>query len=312
MSHQPSIPGIPPALSFQLLKKRVSIESVLRGRGLLEGLRRQGSRLVGCCPIHGGDNPHAFVVTPSQGLWNCFTRCGGGDVVELIRLLDGVSHGEVARLLSEAPQARTSLSCGESSSAVRSFRPYDRRLPLDGRAPFLAAKGITPLTASVYEVGAYHGRGLLRGCIGARLHDPDGGPLGYGGRRLDADEVERRGKWVFPRGLPKGRLLYGLHHLRSREEEVVLVECPWGVMRLYQLGVPAVSCLGTSLSRCQVRLLSSFRGVKVLFDGDSGGHDGEVRVVSVLGGLMPVDVLSLPAEHDPDDLPDKALYQLVS
>ncbi len=81
---------IPPHLDFRYLKHHVGIELVLQANGLLGDLKRRGDRLVGRCPLHGGDNHRAFVVTLSKKLWYCFTGCrAGGDVVELARRLRG-------------------------------------------------------------------------------------------------------------------------------------------------------------------------------------------------------------------------------
>ena len=78
----------PPALAFSDLKRSVSIATVLTAEGLATSLKRRGQRLVGPCPVHGGDNPQAFVVDLDRDLWYCFTRCqGGGDVVELAHTL---------------------------------------------------------------------------------------------------------------------------------------------------------------------------------------------------------------------------------
>jgi len=52
-------------------------------------LRRSGDGLRGCCPVHGGDNPESFSVSPDKALFHCF-RCGeGGDVVSLYARLEG-------------------------------------------------------------------------------------------------------------------------------------------------------------------------------------------------------------------------------
>ncbi len=61
----------PPVLAFSLLKRTVSIERVLTAKGLATSLKRRGQRLVGPCPLHGGDNPHAFVVDLARDLWYC-------------------------------------------------------------------------------------------------------------------------------------------------------------------------------------------------------------------------------------------------
>jgi hypothetical protein len=50
----------PPVVTLSHLKRTVSIETVLNAEGLVTSLKRRGQRLVGPCPVHGGDNPHAF------------------------------------------------------------------------------------------------------------------------------------------------------------------------------------------------------------------------------------------------------------
>ncbi len=102
---------IPSRLDFRRLKRCVTIERLLAENGLLETLRMRGDRWIGPCPLHGGDNPRAFVVTPSKNLWYCFTRCrAGGDVVELARRLLDLSYTETAHYLASlaknAPQHR--------------------------------------------------------------------------------------------------------------------------------------------------------------------------------------------------------------
>lgn len=98
---------IPPRLIFSRLKRRVSIETLPAANGWLGSFQKRGDRLTGPCPLHGGDNPHAFVVSRSKNLWYCFTVCrAGGDVVELARRLLGLSYAETAR-------CRTSLADGE-------------------------------------------------------------------------------------------------------------------------------------------------------------------------------------------------------
>jgi len=56
----------PPVLTFSHLKRSVSIETVLNAEGLTTVLKQRGQQLVGPCPVHGGDNPHAFVLNLSS------------------------------------------------------------------------------------------------------------------------------------------------------------------------------------------------------------------------------------------------------
>lgn len=265
-----------------------AIVALLATRGVLPGFRREGARMFGPCPIHGGDNARAFVVDLQGDRWYCFTRCrrGSGPV-------------GLARALNLAPPASLPVTV----EPYRAFVPYRRALRLDPHSAWLASKGIGPGIAVDWEVGEWHGVGMLAGCVAVRLHDRRGEPLGYAGRRRNPDEAARRGKWSFPRALPKAGLLYGLHRVRG--ERVVLTECPWGVLRLAQIGVDAVALLGVALSTEQRALLTPFREVLVLMDGDPAGRAAAITVARALGHRA--QVVDLPDGADPDDLTDAAL-----
>ena len=74
-------------------------------------------------------------------------------------------------------------------------------------------------------------------------------------------------------GLPKRELLYGFHRLPSpRPQGLAVVECPWSVMRLAQLGIPAVALLGIHLSATQLELLRRTSALALMLDGDQAGR----------------------------------------
>lgn len=301
---------IPHHLDFRRLKRSVTIEQVLASKGLLDRLRRRGNHLVGPCPIHRGDNPRAFTAHRERNIWRCFTGCdAGGDVVELTRRLEGGSYQAAAVYL--AGLAGTAPPDGRSripSTPPRPFRPFTSQLPLDPTARFLAHKGIRPEIARRFQVGAFYGGGMLNGCIAVRLFEPKGKPLGYAGRRLDPEVARARGKWKLPPGLPRNTLLYGYHHaLHLLHHGVVLVECPWGVLRLAQLEIPAVALLGTHLSPTQQGLLRDLPRVVLLMDGDDAGRRA---AATIRQGLHNATVYALPDGLDPDDLEDQDLLQL--
>jgi len=302
---------IPSHLDFKRLKQTVTIEQVLADRGLLDLLSKRGARLVGPCPLHGGDNPTAFVVDTHRNIWHCFTGCAsGGDIVEMARrLCDGTFSGAARYLARLAGNEMQHRFTAEPRRSPLPFLPFTRRLPLDPKTAFLAQKGITPQTARRYEVGTYHGLGMLEGCVGVRLFDPEGRPLGYAGRRLDPGDVKTRGKWVFPPRLPKKTLLYGYHQVRHlAHRPLVVVECPWGVLRLAQLAIPAVALLGTSLSQNQCKLLSNWTRIFLLLDGDRAGK----RATESIQGRLPHAIsASLPNGCDPDDLSDDRLRDVL-
>ncbi len=264
---------------LKLLKHSVAIHQVLAHHGLADRFTRRGDRLFGPCPIHGGDNKSAFVVSLSRNLWYCFSGCArGGDVIDLVRSLDDLTFSQagdyLASLASAPPPPAPAVSSPPSRARQpRPFKPFTRKLRLDPGADLLRHKAITPSTASLFESGVYLGSGFLQDCVGVRLHDPSGQPLGYAGRRLVPSHATLYGKWKLPAGFPKASILYGFHRLPATlDTTICLVEGTWSVMRLHQLGIPAVALLGSSLSPTQRRLLDPFPRIVLLLDGDPTGR----------------------------------------
>lgn len=295
--------NIPSPPSFKYLKKHVSIAAVLSDKGLLCRFKKHSNQLIGPCPLHKGDNPRAFVVNLSKNIWYCFTGCNcGGDLIDFVRKLDGKSYRQIAEYLTSL----TSVSPPPVPMPVKkSFQPFTKRLTLDSSSVFFQKKGITQGTAKRFEAGLYHGPGFLEGCIGVRLHDLDGCPIGYAGRRTCAENAENYGKWKFPPNLPKNEIVYNFHRVHNNVQKgLVIVECPWGVMRLSQLNIPAVALLGVSLSPLGCNILKKIRKIILLLDGDPAGRLATTNIYKTLKGHTEVQFIHLPAGVDPDDLND--------
>lgn len=300
--------------TFSDLKKLVPIITVLNDKGLDRNFKKMGGRLFGPCPIHGGDNPNGFVVSISKNQWYCFTQCGrGGDVVELVRSLNKTDYRQAAKYLNSLVDLKSPFpkaASGESCPNV--FHPYTLSLPLNNASSFLRKKWIKPLTAKRFEAGEYHGKGFLGTCMGIRLHDLQGFPLGYAGRRLDPDQIIKYGKWKFPKGLPKNRMLYNFHRIRSQiQRGIFIVESPWGVMRLSQLNIPAIALLGLHVSNFQLEILSKVPRIVLMLDGDDAGRKSTERLLKRFKAITNVDYVILPPGYDPDDLHDNTLSEIA-
>ena len=305
-------------LDFKAIKT-ASIEQLLHERGLLSSCRLRGDRIVGPCPVHGGYNPNAFVVTRSKNLWFCFSQCqAGGDVIDLVARLDGTDRIAAARYLAGLPQrcvGPRQTAPAASRTGAAAFRPFTRRLQVDPTSSFLRRKGITSATAREFDAGQWHGRGWLAGCVAVRLHDVQGRPLGYAGRRLqlpDRESQKHAPKWRLPPGLPKNNVLYGWHRASRRQHlSLTVVECPWSVMRVHQLGLPAVALLGLSLSEVQRHLIASAARIVLMLDGDAAGRLAAPRIAARLrtARATTVHTVSLPDGCDPDDLHNHELAQ---
>jgi DNA primase len=58
-----------------------------------------GGSLKGLCPFHEEKTP-SFNVTPSRGLYYCFSCAEGGDVISFVQKVDGLSFGEAVERLA--------------------------------------------------------------------------------------------------------------------------------------------------------------------------------------------------------------------
>jgi hypothetical protein len=112
-----------PPIDFSKVKRNVAIEHVLERYGV--ALKKSGRQFAGCCPIHGGSNPRAFVVSPEKNAWRCFADYNrGGSVIDLVAELEDVSPLEAAQRLIDW----FDLNIGRQAFA-------ERRLPVANNRP---------------------------------------------------------------------------------------------------------------------------------------------------------------------------------
>ena len=88
---------------FEQIKRVVPLSAILERFGILPELKRVGTQLKGCCPIHRGSNPRQFVVDLNKNVWHCFSpQCDrGGGVFEFVSELENVGIEEAARRVGE-------------------------------------------------------------------------------------------------------------------------------------------------------------------------------------------------------------------
>ncbi len=170
-------------------------------------LRRSGGGYRGACPLHGGDNPTAFVIyTGDDGRqrWYCHTHCGGGDAIDFVRRWRNLPNGsegfiEALRILSEIlgiPFSPTRLSPEEAQRAA-ARRERERR-----------RQGLLKVAAGYYQ---------------SVLWSPAGGQgLEYARGRGWSDETIKE----IGLGFSDGKLLA---HLRQQEADLDLA-CEVGLL----------------------------------------------------------------------------------
>jgi DNA primase len=83
-------------VDFAEIKRRISLEPVLRSYGV-NWLRRSGvDQYRGRCPIHCGQGKEAFHANLKRGIFHCFACGAGGNVLDFVAAMEGSSIREAA------------------------------------------------------------------------------------------------------------------------------------------------------------------------------------------------------------------------
>jgi len=244
-------------IDFAEVRAKASLEEVLLGMyGLGDRLKRHGKKLIGPCPIHRGDGSRAFQANLEKQVFFCFSGCRrGGNVLDLVAALDGISIREAALKLRAAyfpagdvppAGAPASSRTATSAPAAPSDKPAPARAPPapssprtessdEANTPTEEGASNPPLSLrltlahdhphlknrglspeTVTRFGVgYCARGLLRGTIAIPIHDEDGELVAYAGRRLKNADIREHGKYRFPKNFRKDRVLYNLARAKA-------------------------------------------------------------------------------------------------
>jgi DNA primase len=308
-------------VNFAEIKSQVKLAAVLRSYGV-DWLRRSGPpyQYRGRCPIHGGQGTEAFHAQLERGVFHCFACGAGGNVLDFVAAMEGCSVRAAAlRLQGSASQDGRPAPVPARGSRGRELvtkkrgvsPPLSFALNVDGRHPYLARRGLDPLTVDYFGVGYYGARGLMQGRIAIPIHDDQGRLVAYSGRALDQDGPRYR----FPAGFQKAQVLFNYHRAwATSKREVIVVEGFFDCMRVHQAGYPwVVALMGARLSATQRDLLTErFPSVVLLLDGDQTGRTATKRIAGDLAPACSVTQVLLPPEMQPDQMAAADIRQALT
>ena len=147
----------------------------------------------------------------------------------------------------------------------------------------------------------YHGRVMFP------IHSLTGRVIGFGGRILTNDKKSPKYQNSPESEIyDKKQTLYGIYFAKNaiaRQDECILVEGYFDVLRMHQIGIEnVVASSGTSLTMEQIRLVKRYtKNITMLYDGDAAGIHAALRGTDmILSEGMNVRVVVLPPKHDPD------------
>jgi DNA primase len=324
-------------IDFQALKAQVKITDVLARYGFLGKLQDKGQgKLVGTCPVHHGKNPGSFHVNTQKNVYNCFSQCGGGNVLDLVVKIEGCTIREAGEKLAswfnlgfdrskpkaDKPQENTRRS-EEAPAAVRQESrrveepvnpPLQRPLTLSQDHPYLRERGLTVLTVKVFGLG-FCSRGIMRGRIAIPIHNEKGELVAYAGRAIDEQRAKGEGKYKLPTGFHKGHVVYNLHRVKEHAGAgLIVVEGFFDAMMVTQAGFPnVVALMGSSMTQEQELLLvAATDRLALMFDGDEAGVAGLRKVYGRIRRRMYLREIHLEDGKQPDGLSAERLKELLS
>ena len=121
-------------VSFDCLRDLVPLSAVLARYGLLSSLRRSGSQLKGCCPLHDGTSRRQFVVNVESNTWYCFGSCqAGGGTLEFVAAMERVSLVRAGELVARWFALPSQLRHHQQRRPPMSIRPTHKVLAVTER-----------------------------------------------------------------------------------------------------------------------------------------------------------------------------------
>ena len=137
------------------------------------------------------------------------------------------------------------------SQGIVENKPLSFRLQLDATHPYLATRGLKRETLEAIGIG-HCGRGLMKGLIAIPIHNEKAELIAYAGRWAEKEVPADTPRYLLPEGFGKQTILFNLHRAVTRSlavtflDVMVIAESYWSVMKLDELGFPAVSPMGHS------------------------------------------------------------------
>ena len=301
------------SVDLAALKRRHLLADVVEAAGV--PLRGRGRVRQGVCPFH-EEREGSFTVYGDTERWYCFGCGEGGDVLDFLQRLEGLSLPEAIRRLDASPPTTTPV---RHATRVRRNRdavaPHDpalltvaaryyagelrcRREARD----YLASRGVGMDTAARLGLGYAPGAGLRAALASAGFPAERFTTSGlftgrgerFAGMVVVPEIAAGRVRWLAGRAirpgrsprfqaLPRSKPVLGLGRLGSAPPWAVVTEGVFDWVALAQWGLPACAALGTQGLERIAHALRGCPRVFVAFDNDDAGHEAAERLAGLLG-----------------------------
>jgi DNA primase len=261
------------------------------------------------CPFHGNYRTPAGEIDKNTGTFYCFSCHKVADVYEFVMTVSGKTYFEAARYIKKN-EVESDLRTEIVSKLLDKpdYLPFDQAVvdrlaseaKLSDRAVgYFEGRSINRNSMDRFSLGYSESRDMVT----VPVHAPDGLLVGFVGRSIEGKDFKNTP------GLPKSKVLFNLHRVKS-SSKIFVVESSFDVIRLDQVGMPAVATLGANVSNIQVELLRKyFNNIYVIADNDEAGGNMKDRIIEKIGPR--VSVIQLDKQYkDIGDMDDEAIKSI--
>jgi len=315
-------------VEFKKIKEKVSMEQVLDFYGILDNFVQKGEELVGCCPIHHGDNKNAFHINTEKNIWHCFSQCDrGGNVIDFVASMEQIEFREAALKLKElflSDDKVIKLSKKKKTKkqkkklAKEENTPLPLTLKLNPNHEYLKMRGLKEDIIEYFGLG-YADRGIMKNRIAIPIHNEKGKLVAYAGREISEESVTQDNpKYKLPRGFKKNLIVFNLHRASKEAKELIILEGFFDVFRVHQAGVSnVVALMGSSMSAKQEELILRSIGhngkITLMLDNDEAGRKATKKIARRLITKVYVKIVRLEKEgSQPDKLSEEQIRKLLA
>lgn len=282
---------------------RSRVEEALRGA-------RYGQKWIRVpCPFCADDGhtdrKHSLGVSSATGFYTCF-RCG--------------SKGKLLEPPDPNAAAQRELELTLPEKDAEAFEPPEEYIPLSSRTgrrsmsleparAYLLKRGVTEEAWARYKIGAaIEGYWAGRIIVPMLAHDDDDMWLGWIARLwagpFPASEGRDALKYLYPKGMPRGRTFWNHRELlRETKRPVLVVE---GVFDALPHAANAVACLGKPSHHQVAWLYEAKRPIVACLDGDAWRESWALAARLRFDGLD-AGFVRLIGKTDPNQIPPDVL-----
>ena len=275
------------------------------------------------CAIHGGDNPTSFVINRENTLWFCHTGgCGGGDAIELVKKIKGLSFHQSINWLSDLFNVDISgLEIKEKKSRFKedlksfvSAMKMVKKKDIDEYVVDVEVKSLKSFREFKKETIEHFNMGFVSSID---LNKRDGGQytlrnrllfpiifnnkqVGVALRRTKSKDVP---KWSNqPINMNYGDVLYNYDNSVGKST-IVVSEGITDVWAYHEIDVCAVATFGAHLTDKQYKLLlKTGADIVLAYDNDKAGNEAKKKAIKMLKNKVNLYVIDLPVDKDAEDI----------